>query len=305
MGIVRSLLKRNPLAVNAYDKVLDFRTRATHAYIFAATTGRSGTKSLTKIFESAVDAACFHEPHPIMFNDYPAGADKERYFRRLFFTQKRVHIKRSAIGHKYYLETNHQFIKNFVYPAVECFKNKIRIIHILRDPVKVAASFYAINSIPCRTHQGRYYLLNPFEDDNLIKIPDLLSEDGEFSDDIYKCIWYWYEVNTRAKLAKQRCPHVQWFTMTTDDFNDKAKMVNMLETLGVEFDYSKLESVIGIRENTCKELKKNKLELEKCSQMHDRLLEQMEDRYGKGFWISDLSSAQFSDNSSSSKLSVS
>ncbi len=277
-------IKYNPLVVALYDSILDGKCGSVDGYVFVATTGRSGSQSLSKIFQAADDAVCFHEPYPIMASDYPNRDTKDAYFRHLFHTRKRINIKRSAAGHRYYVETNHQFIKNFAELAVEEFGEKLRVLHIARDPLKVAASFFAINSIPGKTRTGRDYLLYPDQKDNQIQISDLLLGDPQFEDDLYKCLWYWYEIETRVKTARSRHPQVRWHSMKTEQLNDKEALVAMFEGLGVVYDQGRLDALVGSRVNTKTELKKKTVDMAEVEDKNDRLVSKMEERYGKEFW---------------------
>lgn len=282
-GLV-SLIKYNPLVVNLYDSILDGKCSTVDGYVFVATTGRSGSQSLSKIFQAADDAVCFHEPYPIMASDYPDAHTKDAYFHHLFATRKRINIKRAAAGHRYYVETNHQFIKNFAHLAVEEFGEKIRVLHIHRDPLKVAASFFSIDSVPGKTRTGRAYLLYPDQKDNLVQISDLLQSDPQFEDDLYKCLWYWYEIETRVKAARRQYSHVRWHSMRTEQLNDKAALVAMFEGLGIAHDPLRLDALVGSRVNTKTELKNKTVDLAEVEDKNDRLVRKMEERYGKEFW---------------------
>lgn len=113
MKRIIKILKNNLLTVYIYNKYLDYRCAGVKAYIFVATIGRTGTDSLSKIFKVVDEMATFHGPHPIMLNNYSANVNKQNYFDDLFYRLKRVYIKRAAIGKRYYLETNHMFVKIF------------------------------------------------------------------------------------------------------------------------------------------------------------------------------------------------
>jgi len=291
MGKLNDIIKYNPLTVSLTEKYVNSRSRDVEAYIFMATTGRSGSKSLARVFEAADNAVTYHEPYPIMFSHFPdleeppRGADRKEYFRKLFYTKKGINIRRNAIGHRYYVETNHQFIKNFADLAIEYFGDKIRIIHVLRDPVKVASSFYSIESIPDTTPRGKVYAIDPKDEDNIVKMDDLLYHDEEFKEPFFKCLWYWYELHSRTKKYKEKYPSVRWHTMNTDDMNDREKLIEMFDTLGVKYHRDKLEEVVGTRSNRVPHMKKQAIDPEKADEMHRKLLAKMVERYGENFWI--------------------
>jgi hypothetical protein len=279
-------MKRNPVTVVLYNAWLDFLCRNVEGYIFVATTGRSGTASLARVFETVVDdVVCLHEPPPVMISDYPRGEgiDRETYFQHLFRVLKRTYIKRNAVGHRYYLETNHQFIKNFAAPAIEHFGSRIRIIHLKRDPLSVAASFLAIDSAPVNTMRGHNYLLDPDDPTNLIRIPELSNDSGEFSHDLYKCLWYWYETEARVLAMKERYPHVVWVDVTTDQLNDRAALQTMFDRLGIPVSAERLDRAVSIRENLRTEEKKEIIDRARCEDMDRKLRGKIEEVYGKKF----------------------
>src|SRR4029077_9379145 len=58
--------KHNPVVAALALQMFKMRTRALQKLIFTATTGRSGTLTLTKIFSAVPDCRSEHEAHPIM-----------------------------------------------------------------------------------------------------------------------------------------------------------------------------------------------------------------------------------------------
>lgn len=284
MTSLTSMIKHNPLSVAAATSYLRYRCRTVRAYVFVATTGRSGSESLSRIFETIEGAACFHEPWPIMFNDAPPHVAPEQYFTNRFRTVKQVNIRRLAAGHRYYVETNHQFIKKFGPVAVRQFGRKIRIIHLVRPPVAVAASFYALQSIPGETRNGRIYLLDPRDRNNRVGMADVLYGDPVFGHDFFKCLWYWYEVESRIKELKARHPEVCWAGISTEDLNDPAALEAMFRRLGLEADPQKLHSAAGTHVNRKRDKKLKPGGRERFEEMHQQLRRRMEKRFGPGFW---------------------
>jgi len=276
-------IKYNPNIVALLNRILDFLCQNVNAYIFVATTGRSGSDSLSRIFDVVEDAVCYHEPYPIMFNDYPKGTNRKDYFEKIFFRIKRINIKRAAIGKKCYVETNHQFVKNFISYAIKSFENKIKIIHLVRDPVRVATSFYAINSIPGKTKRGKYYLIDPEDPENLIKLPELYNGDQNYKHDYYKCLWYWYEIEAKILRNKNKYQNIIWYTLNTNDLNIKNEIIKMLKKFNLAFDYKKLESLIGIRANPKVSEKVNKIDNIDCELMHKKLINLIKIHYGENF----------------------
>jgi len=281
---MRALLKYNPVTVAVYNVFLTSRCRSVDAYVFVATTGRSGSESLSRILAGVDGAVCYHEPYPIMYNDCPDGTDPQKYFARNFSKIKRINIRRSAAGYRYYVETNHQFIKNFSSLAVTHFRKKIKIIHLVRRAEAVAGSFYSIGSIPGQTRTGRIYLLDPRSDDNRIQMADLLYADTRFQHDFFKCLWYWYEVETRFKEFLASNPDIPWIEMRTSDLNKKDALLEMVAKLEIKVDPRRIESLVGTHCNRKTSAKSREIPLEQGAEMNRMLLDRMEQRYGKGFW---------------------
>jgi hypothetical protein len=59
-------LKHNPLVAGLALQLLKFRTRRLERVIFTATTGRSGTLTLSRLFSAVRGCIALHEPHPVM-----------------------------------------------------------------------------------------------------------------------------------------------------------------------------------------------------------------------------------------------
>lgn len=280
-----NILKHNPFSFFIVNRVLNYQCRNVKGYIFVATTGRSGSNSLAKIFDAVDDGVCFHEPHPIMYDDFSGSSDKGRYFDRLFEIKK-VYIKRAARLHRYYIETNHQFIKNFAQRTVAAFGEKIKIIHLVRSPIEVAMSFYRINSIPGKSARGQLYLLDPAADNNILDLRDTLFNNKSFSHDLYKCFWYWYEIEARIVALNNLYSTVPLFRLETLDLNNYAPLERMFHTLDISFSPDKLESLVGSKENAKLDQKSRKLDSDEAADMHNLFLKQLSQKYPSDLWVS-------------------
>ena len=283
MSEIRKRMKLNRLTSSVYNRMLDLRCKDVRAYVFVATTGRSGSESLAKIFGAVPDSVCLHEPYPIMVNDCPEGVDPEKYFDDLFYLKKRINIKRTASRYRYYMETNHLFFQNFLERSVETFGDRIRIIHMVRNPVSVGSSFYSIQSIPGTTKNGKLYLIDPAGDDNLIMMNDMLGGDGEFGHDLYKCLWYWYESEARIRKLKERYPHVSWYRLETEELNDNTRLLDMFNILGIPVDAQRLQNLVGTRVNVKTDQKRKSLSLDDCRAFDEKLRGKIRERYGIEF----------------------
>lgn len=112
--------------------------------IFTLTSARSGTLYLRSLFSNNVlDCVCRHEPffdwgNPTLFGPaiYDAYAGRLDRIRALL-AQKREYISR--LRSSVYLESSHAFLKSAYVAAMEFFP-EMRLIHLVRNPLKVAKS---------------------------------------------------------------------------------------------------------------------------------------------------------------------
>jgi len=273
-------LKYNAVTSAVYKRMLRARAADTRAFVFVATTGRSGSQSLARIFDAVDGAVCHHEPHPVMGDTCPPGRDRGAYFRHLFRVLKAPHVLRDACGHKVYVETNHQFVKRFAAEAVQEFGDRLRVIHLRRDPVPVATSFYRIDSVPGRTKRGRLWLLDPADPENRLPLSDLMAPGGELDHDLYRCLWYWYETEARILDLRRRFPHVPMPTLDTAGLNDADTLAACFRELDIPLDRSRLDELAGTRLNTKKQDNHHRVARGEAEVMNERLQDVIRGRFG-------------------------
>lgn len=110
--------------------------------VFTLASGRSGTHYLYELIRrNALDCAVRHETYvfnPSMFGRpiYDYAVDDRRRSRQLV-ERKRQLIERC--GSSTYVETSHAFLKSWPDLATEFFP-RLKLIHLVRDPLKVAKS---------------------------------------------------------------------------------------------------------------------------------------------------------------------
>ena len=277
-------IKQHPATVWLATNILSTLTKGVESYIFVATTGRSGSASLAKILSAGERVKTEHEPWPVMLNiERVATQDTEKYFYDLFHKSKAINIMKSSIGCKHYVETNHLFIKNFSHLALDTFKHKAKVIHLYRDPISVALSFYRIDSIPGKTSRGKQYLIDPEADDNLLNIlPFLKKYDSDA--DIYRCLWYWYETEARVKQLKSSYPDITFHKIGTLELNNLDSVVKMFSALKIETNTSALTSVIGTRENLKENYKTSHVDYDRAQHLNEKLVSYLENEFGRECW---------------------
>jgi len=288
MTNLTQVIRDLPLMRAASARLLRMSCSSVEAYVFSATTGRSGSLTLANVLESLEDAVVFHEPDPIMHSRHLSGPERLASLDELFWRRKRIEVHRAARGHRYYVETNHQFVKGFADQAAAWFGDRLRVVHLRRDPVSVAASFYRMSSIPGLPRRGSLWLLDPRSGDNLIQLGEVLFGDGEFSHDYYKCLWYWYESEARAQQFRERYPRVPVQMITTADLNELEKVRGLLQGLGLAYDEAALARRVGQRHNEKSHDVQNLLPREEAERMTARFRELLSDRFGARWEALDL-----------------
>ena len=244
-------LKHNPIVAGLARRLFRLRARGLERFIFTATTGRSGTLTLTRLFASVPGCHAVHEAHPVMNGSLLRAASYgdheivERVYRRV----KSVNIYRAAMRQRYYFEANHLFIKTFARNAVAEFGERIAVVHLVRPAVEVANSIYSLHDYP-GTEQGNYWWLDFKAPTNVIEIADILSSDPEFSHPFYKALWYWHEIEARVALWRASVPAVKVIDFETRWLNDPERVCCLMEQLGLQYDKNRLAALIGVREHT-------------------------------------------------------
>jgi hypothetical protein len=231
--------------------LLKLRTQRVRKLIFTATTGRSGTLTLTRLFAAVPGCRAVHEGFPPMNGPVLQAAASgdmalvDRVYRRV----KAVNIRRAALGHRYYFEGNHLFIKTFAPNAVADFGRRVAVIHLVRPAVEVANSIYQLGDYPS-TERGDYWWLDFKAPTNLLPMADLLESDPEFSHPFYKALWYWHEVEARISAWRARTPAVRVVDFKTEWLSDLTRARGLLDELGVQYDAERLAQAIGTKANT-------------------------------------------------------
>ncbi|GAB3290022.1 sulfotransferase domain-containing protein [Parahaliea aestuarii] len=243
-----SALKYSPPVAKLARYWYDWRTRHVEQWIFVATTGRSGTLTLVDLFAQVPDCVALHEPYPAMHGEILHSAsygDKARV-TRFYNTRKAVNIRRSAVGARSYLEANHLFIKSFAEQAAGDFRQRTRVIHLVRNPDGVAHSIYQLEDEP-GTVAGNRWWLDYRAPSNLISLADALERHPEYSHPYFKGLWYWFEVEARIQHWREQWPGIPMVTFHTEDFSSLQAVGDLFSSLDINLEDTRLESMINVR----------------------------------------------------------
>jgi hypothetical protein len=249
-------LKHSALVAAPVRRSLQVMTRGLERVIFTATTGRSGTMTLSKLFSRVPGCAAFHEPHPVMNGPVLAAAsyDDDALVDRAYARVKSVNILRAAVGHRYYMESNHLFVKTFIRQAVEEFGDRLAVVHLVRPPVEVAMSLYCMQQL-AGSGVANLWWLDVRAPTNVLQIADLLDSDPELSHPFYRALWYWYEVEMRFAAWRSRLPSLKVARFETDWFDDRARVFQLFDALGLVYEKSVFEAMVLQKEHTKSALK--------------------------------------------------
>jgi hypothetical protein len=239
-------LKHNRLVTGTVRLAVRALTRDLQKLVFTATTGRSGTMTLAKLFAAVPGCASLHEPWPNMSGAVlrAAANGDDVLVREVYERIKSVNILRAAIGQRYYFEGNHCFVKTFAPLALEEFGDRVVIIHLVRPAVEVATSIFRLREEP-GTAIGNAWWLDYHARTNLIQIADLLDSDPELSHPFYKALWYWHEIEARVATLRSKAPTVKIVRFETAWLDDRAKVLWLFAQLGFPVDEARIEPLIG------------------------------------------------------------
>lgn len=246
VGVSLGRLKHNRIVAGVARLAAWARNRDLERVIFTATTGRSGTTTLTRLFSAVPSCRSLHEPWPPMSGAvlHAASHGDVRLVRDAFRRSKAVNILRAAAGHRYYFEANHCFVKTFVELAAEEFGERLAVVHLVRPAIEVAMSIFRLREEP-GTHVGNFWWLDHRAPANLIQVADLLDSDRRLAHPFYKALWYWYEVEARIAALRTRLPSLKIVRFETADLDDKDKVLRLFADLGIACDPPQIEPLIG------------------------------------------------------------
>jgi hypothetical protein len=246
VGVSLGLLKHNPVVAGVARLAAWARNRDLERVIFTATTGRSGTTTLTRLFSAVPSCRSLHEPWPPMSGAVLEAASHGNVglVRQAFRRSKVVNILRAAAGHRYYFEANHCFIKTFAELAFEEFGDRLAVVHLVRPAIEVAMSIFRLREEP-GTNVGNFWWLDHRAPSNLIQVEDLLDCDRSMAHPFYKALWYWYEVEARIAALRSRLPSLKIVRFETADLDDKDKVLRLFADLEIACDPPHIEPLIG------------------------------------------------------------
>ncbi|HEY2036842.1 MAG TPA: hypothetical protein VGG96_07500 [Steroidobacteraceae bacterium] len=234
VGVSFSPVKHNQLVATAARLGAWALNRNLQRVIFTATTGRSGTKALTRLFSAVPSCRSLHEPWPPMAGAvlHAASHGDARFVRKAFRRVKAVNVLRAAAGHRYYFEANHCFVKTFAGLAAEEFGERLAVVHLVRPAIEVAMSIFQLREEP-GTEVGNFWWLDYRAPCNQIQMAELLDSDPHLAHPFYKALWYWHEVEARVAALRTSLPALKIVRFETAWLGEEQKVRQLFAELGV------------------------------------------------------------------------
>jgi len=159
--------------------------------MLAVSSGRSGTKHLSRILGLLPGVASLHEPEPNFVAEMRDAQDDPCIATEFLFQKKIPAL--AAITQKYYAEISSLWCKGLLQAWLSEPTLPVPDLILLdRDLRRIALSIFRLELTPERTHNGREWYLGPSAKTALLKVGDF-----EKWTDYQLCYWYALEVEAR------------------------------------------------------------------------------------------------------------
>jgi hypothetical protein len=222
-----------------------------HRLIFSINSGRSGSKYLCHLLDTAKNVTAFHEPRPQMagrrISSFPPA--KPTWSKKLLHGlvylkkyQKVIAIRKilsTLSPNQIYAETNHMFIFSF-YDVVMNHFRPVDVILLRRYLPKVLKSFIELNLIA----QHPSWHASPNSQSAAVQA---LARDEEL-DEIDLCIAHLIDAEGRAQRFKRQYPTTRVIEVRLEELNTWENLEKLFLQLDIEpSDHTR--EVIGKMEN--------------------------------------------------------
>ena len=201
--------------------------------IFVSSPGRSGTAFLSKLFGNVTAIPSFHAVKPyctgsMLWKFNNGDSNKE--------LNKKIQEIKKNIENGNYFESSPGFIKCFVEKVIEEFGN-IYVIHLVRDPLKVAKSFINRNSYPDNIKS--IWRLSMKGKKNILKM------NGKGLTKFQKNLWEWLEVELRYNFYKNR--FAKTFDLDFENINNSNIYISMFKKFEILYNKNNLVRILKRR----------------------------------------------------------
>lgn len=191
--------------------------------VFILSTGRSGTKFLSLLFDESKSIDSYHEPEPTLqyFCNYAYHNQHQTLVLNKMFDAARMELILNAyIKNKLYLETNQ--CMTFFAPQIKNLFRKSKFVHIIRHPGDFARS---------GIRKG-WYKNDSIWETGRIRMHD----EGAWAEleQIEKMGWLWNATNEFIENFKQEIDDSRVITVKMEDLvTDPNKVSDLLDFMGI------------------------------------------------------------------------
>lgn len=215
--------------------------------VFCVTNGRSGSKTLARLFGCLAQLQAGHETAP-SFHLVMRWAQHHATLAESFWLFKKLPAI-AASSKPVYLETSHLFAKGFLEPLLE-LGGRPKLIFLSRDLRASATSMLKLNDIPGRTRRAMKWYLTPAD----ALCAGLALEKAATMSDYQLCYWHALETRARQQHYAQLAGELGLTTAAADisDLNSIDGFEAMCDALGISIETSdrrRLGQIVGIKEN--------------------------------------------------------
>ncbi|PCH94293.1 MAG: hypothetical protein COB85_05785 [Bacteroidetes bacterium] len=198
-----------------YEKVHD-----NNKVCFVLSTGRSGTKLLTKIFGDHQNVLALHQPIPelIHFNKlaYQGFDSNDSELKSMIDIARYEYVRKAFLLNKHYVETN-SGITFFAYQLASLYPNA-KFIHLIREPVAFVQSGCS---------RGWYDNDSGF-DEGRIQGSDGNRADWNDMSQVGKIAWLWNETNSFIHKFKESIPASRIMTVKSEELFGDSKVMGAI-----------------------------------------------------------------------------
>lgn len=190
--------------------------------IFVASTGRSGTYFMTKVFEQYTDIPSYHEGTPKCINTVLKEVNTFNLSKETKEVLKEK-IKRITACSKNgaYFESNHMFIKSFYQTVLDNFQSDVYCIYLHRNIQDVLISFTQMDN---HLQLDDWFLKSNWGNNCFQTIEPLSGYQN--------IVWNWFEVRERFYSLGSRFAKVWDFPFTK--LNSVAEWKKMFAHFGIK-----------------------------------------------------------------------
>ncbi|ASC71566.1 hypothetical protein XM38_025180 [Halomicronema hongdechloris C2206] len=162
-----------------------------------------------------------------MVNNYPFSESYQS--RRVKVDAIKQAIKSMPKSKKIYCETNHMFIKTFFDVVMDEFSEKVEIIILRRNLVRVLKSFIELGYFSERNKVWSEWMSSP---NSITAVLPCIGLDSEL-DQYDLCIAYLLDIEARAEKFQKDYPSARTYEIKLEDLNDFSNINRMFKAMKI------------------------------------------------------------------------